>query len=171
MGGPIHVSAQQAAQWWRLIIQPLAESVGLKLVSPSTGIFPYKIAWMIEFLQACYNEKDSNPPCDVTKIEAFSLDEQNCYASFWRKYAAQDGGDDVSAVDPSCGGLRHPNLENFYTKLKTAMRGKYGEAQAKEFWDPYFSKAKLWVTETSCSEDMYWNKALRKLKFKPNAEE
>jgi len=153
------VNGTEGAHWWRLWIQPAAERTGLELVSPTTGISSQKSGWMIEFLQACYDNRNAVPPCNVEKIKAFSLHEYKCYASFWRKYAAKDGGDDVSVVDKSCSEPFKPKKEtNFYTQMKMAMRKRYGDEPATSFWDPYFDNVKLWVTETSCSGDLYWDK-------------
>lgn len=54
------------------------------------------------------------------------------------------------------------------------MRTKYGDALASEFWDPYFDEVKLWVTETSCSGDLKYdrvNKNTPNLPASPTAEQ
>merc|ERR1712100_730832 len=107
-------------------------------------------------LQACYDSKDDPDfPCKVDKIKVFSIHEYKCYANYWRKYAALDGGKNIKRRDETCGdGFKPRNETNFYVRMKSAMRDRYGDAVADDFWDPYFDATKLWVTETSCSGDI-----------------
>jgi len=153
------VDGTEGARWWRLWVQPAAQKAGLELVSPTTGISQQKSSWLIEFLQACFDSRNEDPPCNVELVRTYSIHEYKCYGSFWRKYAARDGGGDVDVVDGDCPGRFKPRNEvNFYTQLKTAMRARYGNETADSFWDPYFDSVKLWVTETSCSGDLDWDK-------------
>jgi hypothetical protein len=166
------VNGTEGARWWRLWVQPAAERTNLTLVSPTTGISSQKSDWMIEFLQACYDNKDADPPCNVEKIKVYSVHEYKCYASFWRKYAALDGGDDVHVRQRKCeaeeGPFKPRKEVNFYVRLKKAMRERYGDVLADNFWDPYFNSVKLWVTETSCSGDLNWNKVTKGKADKPS---
>jgi len=153
------------ADVWRQIVQPVAEQTGLKLVSPTTGISSQKASWLITFLQACYDQRNNATfPCDVTKIVRWSIHEYKCFGSYWRKYAAVDGGDDVVLGDPTkCGGAGHFAAEtNLYTAFRQAMLLKYGQEVAESFWYPYINNTKLWVTETSCGGDNSFNKTATK---------
>ena len=161
-------SGTEGAEWWRLYVQPAAQRTGLKLVSPTTGISGQTVGWMIEFLQACYDNKAADPPCNVELIEVFSVRECKCYENYWRKYAASDGGDAIKVLHNGCAEKFRPSKEtNIYTSLKTAMREKYGDAEASSFWDPYFDSVELWVTETSCSGDLKFDKFNKNVKGLP----
>jgi len=157
------VSGAEGADWWRKYVQPAAQKTGLKLVSPTTGMSEQKAGWMIEFLKACYDNRKSVPPCDVSLIKVFSVHEYKCYAGYWRKYAAADGGDSVNVKDGGCKEPFKPRVEiNIYTVMRNAMREEYGDDVASSFWDVYFDSVKLWVTETSCSGDFAYDKVNKK---------
>jgi hypothetical protein len=167
------VTPEEGAEWWRLFVQPAAERTNLKLVSPTTGISSQKVGWLHGFLQACYEQKDANPPCTVEKIEVFSVHEYKCYADYWRKYAARDGGEDVTiGGGDSCEERFKPRGErNIFTSFKSVMSKKYQPKMDEEdmepwkhynqtFWDDYIDRVKLWVTETSCSGDFRFDKSM-----------
>eukprot|EP00927_Polykrikos_kofoidii_P051162 TRINITY_DN44969_c0_g1_i1.p1 TRINITY_DN44969_c0_g1~~TRINITY_DN44969_c0_g1_i1.p1 ORF type:complete len:475 (+),score=93.56 TRINITY_DN44969_c0_g1_i1:92-1426(+) len=165
------VSGEEAAEWWRKVVQPAADQAGLRLVSPTTGSAGQKVAWLIEFLQACYDRRSlADHPCKVEKIEVFSVHEYKCYAGYWRKYFATDGGDDVEVKDPSCKERFKPRKEvNFYTSVMTAMHKAYTDPKDRSFWAEYIGGVKLWVTETSCSGDIDWDKVQNEKKQTPTA--
>jgi len=155
------VTGAQGAEAWRKIVQPAAQRTGLKLVSPTTGISSQKVGWLVDFLKACYDKRnEADLPCDVSLIKVFSVHEYKCYSNYWRKYAALDGGDGVTVKDPACTEKFKPRSEvNIYSAFKKAMREHYaGDAVAIEFWKGYFDEVKLWVTETSCSGDLKFDK-------------
>jgi len=154
------VTGKQGAIWWAQYVQPAAERTGLELVSPTTGISKKKVNWLISFLEACYEcRADAAEPCehscDVTKIKVFSVHEYKCYANYWKKYASNDGGNDIKKVNNgSCTKDFEPRSDkNLYTKISTAMRAKFGNDKADAFWDPWLYSVKIWVTEHSCSGD------------------
>jgi hypothetical protein len=160
------ISGELGAEAWRKVVQPAAEDTGLKLVSPTTGMSPQKAKWLIEFLQACYDKRNSTTfPCDVTKIGVWSIHEYKCYASYWRKYAALDGGNSTSAAgNESCEEELKPETKamNIYVNFKEQMRRKYKTEEDQKFWSSYIDGVKLWVTETTCSGDNKYNKAMKK---------
>jgi len=157
--GAKSITGAEGAEWWRLYIQPAAQQTGLKLVSPTTGISSQKVGWLIDFLAACYDNKDQEEnPCDVELIKVYSVHEYKCYAGYWRKYAASDEGENTEVKEEGCKDKFKPKKDtNIYTSLKNAMREKYPEVYVS-FWEPYFNEVKLWVTETSCSGDLDFDK-------------
>lgn len=152
------VSGTEGAEWWRLYIQPVAEALNLDLVSPTTGISKQKSGWLIEFLSACYeNKDDEEKPCNVELIKAISVHEYKCYGSYWRKFAAVDGGADVVLGDDTCEENFRPRSEtNMYTQFREAMAERYPDDM--DFWNNYFDNVQIWVTETSCSGDLKYDK-------------
>lgn len=151
------ITGAQGAEWWRLYIQPAAERVGLKLVSPTTGISSQKREWMVGFLSACYDNRNSDPPCTVELIKTYSIHEYKCYAGYWQKYATNAPDNGASVDFGGCGRFK-PKVNgevNFYEAMKDAMVKLYPNDSA--FWSNYLGQVKLWVTETSCSGDYEWD--------------
>lgn len=158
-----HADPEVAAEWWRTIVQPAAERTGLELVSPTFGAGSGKGDWGVKFLQACYDNRNAAPPCNVELIKAISVHHMVCYAGFWRKSFAPSGGDDVEMCDQNCQRCseqpKFPKTQdNFYTFFKERMREKYGSAEMESFWDPYFDSVKIWVVPNSCGNDANYNR-------------
>ena len=123
------MSAEEAAEIWRLYQQPAAEQAGLSNISPT--INHDNPVWMIAFLRACFDRRHSDPPCDVESIAAFAVHAYDCTESFWRQ--------------------QHGPRDKFRERLSRDMDG-YG----KKDWEAYFSTRRFWVTETNCNWEHGW---------------
>ena len=51
-------------------------------MSPSVNVGHAE--WMADFLQACYELRQQEPPCAVESIDAIAVHEYSCKESFWR---------------------------------------------------------------------------------------
>ena len=75
------MSGVEAAHIWRLYLQPVAELTGLSLLSPT---FTFnEMLWNRDFLVACFDLADADPPCDVESVAGFAIHEYDCRESFW----------------------------------------------------------------------------------------
>eukprot|EP00928_Gymnodinium_smaydae_P047703 TRINITY_DN31852_c0_g1_i1.p1 TRINITY_DN31852_c0_g1~~TRINITY_DN31852_c0_g1_i1.p1 ORF type:complete len:460 (+),score=71.28 TRINITY_DN31852_c0_g1_i1:79-1458(+) len=157
-----HADPEVAAHWWRTVVQPAAERTGLELVSPTMGAGSGKGDWGVKFLQACYDNRSAVPPCKVELIKTISVHHMVCYAGFWRKTFAKNGGDDMEMCDERCQQCstppKFPSQDNFYSYFKDRMRKKYSNAEMESFWNPYFDSLKIWVVPNSCGNDSDYNK-------------
>lgn len=115
------MSGEEAAEIWRLYLQPAAAAAGLSLLSPTINLYD----WLGDFLRACYDRRFSNPPCDVETIAAFTVHEYECSERFWRE---RYGG----------GGFRN---------RASSEMGGYGGKD----WGSFFGARRFWVTETNCN--------------------
>ena len=119
------MAAGEAAEIWRLYLQPAARLANLSLVSPNVQM--YSIGWMRDFLRACYDRRDdAQAPCDVESVAAIAVHEYNCNEWFWRNNYGSNGG--------------------FRSGLASALGGHGGYD-----WSAYVAARPFWVTETNCN--------------------
>ncbi|MEC7182159.1 MAG: glycosyl hydrolase, partial [Bdellovibrionota bacterium] len=122
----------EAVEIWRKYLQPAADKLKLKLMSPNFTEKEDELEWMANFLKHCSDfSKDKTYPCDLGKIKAFGIHTYKCKDSHWNKHYGR--GDKIRKT----------------LKLKMASYG----GKSKKFWGQYISKRKFWVTETNCNWD------------------
>lgn len=86
-----HITGEITATAWAQWMQPLAEKLGLKLVSPTINVA--NVGWSADFLNACAAEAE-NPdfPCNVHAIAAISIHDYACNSNtVTQRYAPKTG--------------------------------------------------------------------------------
>jgi hypothetical protein len=127
---PVDLTPQEAALYWRRLVQPAAIATGLELVSPTLNAKTKGVSWFADFLKECYDKRnDSLYPCDIELIKMFAVHQYDCRESIWNDWY---GGDN--------------------SKMVTGLIANLGVFGEKNNWKEYILDRKLWVTETSC----YW---------------
>ena len=122
----------ETVEIWRKYLQPAADELRLKLISPNVTEKEKEIEWMAGFLKRCRDfSKDKNYPCILGKIKAFGIHTYKCKESHWNK---------------------HYGKGNKIRKTLKLKMGTYGGKSSK-WWGQYVGKRKFWVTETNCNWD------------------
>jgi len=123
-------SPEQAAYLWAKWIQPAAEATNLGLVSCTTGYSSNKKRWTAGFIKACWDMRDDpDTPCDVDKIEAWSVHDYKC----------QQSRVDAELVD-------------YAWHHDVADQVKALGAEGKD-WRKFMTDRPIWVTEHNCNWD------------------
>jgi len=121
-----------AVEIWRKYLQPAADKLRLKLMSPNFTEKEEEIEWMANFLKRCLDaSKDKAFPCSIGKIKAFGIHTYKCKESHWKKHYGQG---------------------NKIRKALQLKMGAYG-GKSKKWWGQYIKQRKFWVTETNCNWD------------------
>ena len=109
--GDTTLDPQSAARIWAQLVQPSAEAAGLSIVSPTTGPREDQVAWMGEFLKACFLDAsedarthscssntatgdDNSCPskaCDVSKISAWAIHDHGWEDELAKRAFAPEG--------------------------------------------------------------------------------
>lgn len=116
------MSPWEAVDIWRHYLQPMAKETGLRLVSPSVNVGHAE--WMADFLQACYELRQQEPPCAVESIDAIAVHEYSCKESFWRDEYEREG-------------FREAIIRSLDFR--------------QDFWRAFLQGRHFWVTETNCN--------------------
>jgi hypothetical protein len=124
------LTSQEAALYWRRLVQPAAIATGLDLISPTLNANTEGVTWFANFLKECYSERNnSQHPCDIELIKMFAVHHYDCRETIWNDLY---GGDNSIMI--------------------TGLIANLGDFGEKNNWKEYILDRKLWVTETSC----YW---------------
>ena len=92
------MSGAEAAEIWRIYLQPAAAIANLSLISPTLQL--NHAGWTRDFLKACYDRRFDSPPCDIETIFGFSVHQYQCKESWWRGFVS---GFRLNAVPPGLG--------------------------------------------------------------------
>jgi len=66
---PVDLTPQEAALYWRTLVQPAAIATELELVSPTLNAKTEGVTWFADFLKECYAERNnSQHPCNIELI-------------------------------------------------------------------------------------------------------
>ena len=77
----------KAVEIWRKYLQPAADKLSLKLMSPNFTEKDDKLERMANFLKRCSDfSKDKIYPCNLRRIKAFGIHTYKCKESHWAKY-------------------------------------------------------------------------------------
>jgi len=71
---PIDLTPQEAALYWRRLVQPAANATGLELVSPTLNAKKSAVTWFADFLKECYDKRNNSlHPCDIELSKMFAI--------------------------------------------------------------------------------------------------
>ena len=132
------VEPREASALWGEYWMPIAEELGLTLVSPTTIMKADKASWFADFLKGCWELRDAEENhCDVETIEIFNIHHYSCVEKHY--YDAYD-------PDPV-------NKKNFYGYLISKLTDPEWEGHDQFDWESWIMDRPIWVTETSCQAD------------------
>ena len=122
-----YMSALEAADVWRIYVQPVAQLAGLQAIAPNVQI--WNADWLADFVRACYDQRNApRHPCDVESVAGIAVHEYNCKESFWNE--------------------NYGTGSAFRIALNTALAGHGGYDWTTYVYAP---TRKFWVTETNCN--------------------
>ena len=124
------ISPVQAVHYWGKYVQPGAIAAGLELVSPSSNQGDNAVIWLADFLKSCYDKRnDEQNYCNIELITKIAIHNYDCRESYWEE--------------------TYNGENSLFYKLMGEQLGTYGD---KLDWMDYLLARPLWVTETNC----YW---------------
>ena len=121
-----YMEPAEAAEMWRIYMQPAATMANLSLISPTLRVGHFA-GWTRSFLKACYDRRFHSPPCDVETVFGFAVHEYICKESWWRNH--YQGSSSI-----------------FRSQVYQRMGGHGGKD-----WMQYVQARRFWVTETNCN--------------------
>ena len=116
-----NITVAEGVHIWTTYTQPVAQQLGLMLLSPNVGRSTRQLDWIEEFLKLCFDTVG----CDVDLMRGVMVHEYKCKESYW-----------ISNYDDN--GF-------FFTDLGSRM-GSYGGKD----WGSWLDAQEIWVTETNC---------------------
>jgi len=132
-----------AADVWRRIIQPAAQSTGFQLISPSTkprdNARKKGLTWFVDFIKACWDNAKNDPPCNVDLIKAIAIHIRTCQATWWNRY--------FDEVD------KHKTTRKVMKDKLAGYTGKGSFAGGPKDWAAFIEGLPFWATETNCNYD------------------
>lgn len=132
-----NVNQQDAAFIYRRFILPVADQLGLKLLSPAVGANEKGREWLAEFLRRCRRSKK----CDHNQIDIFNLHYYQCRERMWtRQFSHEEDIDPSRDID-----------DVWYDRMVEELQRI--DPKHAEMWDEFVRSRKVWITETSCNEE------------------
>ena len=129
------VEPREASALWGEYWMPIAEELGLKLVSPTSIMKGDKASWIADFFKGCWELRDAEENhCDVNTIEVFNIHHYSCVYKHY--YEAYD--------------LIPDDQDNFYGYLIAQLTDPAWEGHDQNDWEEWVLSRPIWVTETSC---------------------
>ena len=116
-----NITVPEGVHIWTTYTQPVAQQLGLMLLSPNVGRSTRQLDWIEKFLKLCFDTVG----CDVDLIRGVMVHEYKCKESYW-----------ISNYDGN----------GFFFKDLGSRMGRYGGKD----WASWLEAQEVWVTETNC---------------------
>lgn len=127
-----YLSPKEGAEIMGRVIQKVADTYDMKLVSPVTGDSDKKLGWMAEFLKACWEKRNlAENACDVSKIKAFAVHNFKCKEKKFRK--------------------EFKGKKSLFSKGLVKLLTADGDNGPN--WKKYVTSMPIWITASNCNWD------------------